>query len=91
MKAVIKIDKSKEASAKLRTAARISGVRLLQEGSVDVGTQYMVAIDSLDPANFFEQGKQFATVKGNELDHLFATEESKAKEKAAKKAALANA
>lgn len=81
MKAVITVQK--EDGKKLQVAAHVNKVKIIQDGSADLGNgQYMVTIDTLDPANLFAMGKSFAVVKGNELDGLFAAEKAKADAKA---------
>lgn len=82
MKAVLKIQNTD--GKKLYVAAKINSVKLGER--TDIGNdQSLLSVDFRDPANLFEMGKSFATVKGNEFDAQLKAEAEKAAAAKAKK------
>ena len=83
MKGTIKI--ADDDSKKIYVAARIHGVKLLAKTSIGAN-QSLLEVDFRDPANLFEMGKTFTTVKGTEFDAQLKAEAEKAAAAAKKKA-----
>lgn len=54
---------------KLNVAAEISGVKLIAEQSRIVGDESIIMASAPQASTFFELGKMFKSVTGNELDN----------------------
>lgn len=53
---------------KLRVAAEFSNVSIIKDGAKQIGTDAYVVVTSPSAGNYFELGRMFAHVTGNELD-----------------------
>jgi len=70
---------------KMAVAAEISGVKLIAEQSRVIGDESIIMASAPQAATFFELGKMFKSVTGNELDGQPApAEKKKAAEKPVK-------